>query len=117
MSFKDFEDEFVAKFGRRPVVFTAGAASELRVKFFFDNNHVRHVSADWKGFTLISRYGVINTGFWVARDDPDQNQPFRVDDPAGIVDVLENAPSVGSAAVLLERVARVLEREGYIKTP
>ena len=114
MSFKDFETEYVQKFGRPPVVFTEGRASELRLQFYFEKNHVRHVSADWKGFTLISEYGVIDTGFWVGNNYTTQG--FRVGNPAGIVDLLVNAPAVGSAAVLLERVARVLEREGYIKT-
>ena len=114
MLFKQFEDAYKAKFGRDPVVFVEGSPSDLRVQLYFDRNGVKHVSADWKGLTLISKHGVINVGFWVGRDYT--TQPFRADDPAGIVDLLENVPSVGSAAVLLERVARVLEREGYIKT-
>jgi hypothetical protein len=75
---------------------------------------VKHVSADWKGLTLISVNRNIAKGFWVGSDYT--NELFRADDPAGIVDLLVNVPAVGSAAVLLERVARVLEREGYIKT-
>jgi hypothetical protein len=114
MLFQAFVDAYKAKFGREPVVFVEGSPSELRIEFYFDKNHVRHVSADWKGFTLISRNREIKMGFWVGRDYT--TQPFRADDPAGIVDLLVNVPAVGSAAVLLECVARVLEREGYIKT-
>ena len=114
MLFKQFEDAYKAKFGRDPVVFVEGSPSDLRVQFYFDRNGVRHVSAEWKGFTLISRNREIKMGFWVGRDYT--NQPFHADDPEWIVGLLVNVPSVGSAAVLLERVARVLEREGYIKT-
>ena len=114
MLFKQFEDAYKAKFGREPVVFVEGSPSDLRVQFYFDRNHVRHVSAEWKGFTLISRNRDITVGFWVGRDYT--TELFRADDPEWIVGLLVNVPSVGSAAVLLERVARVLEREGYIKT-
>ena len=114
MLFQEFVDAYEAKFGREPVVFVEGAPPELRVKFYFKDNGVKHLGADWKGFTLISVKRDIKMGFWVGNDYT--TKLFRADDPEWIVGLLENVPSVGSAAVLLERVARVLEREGYIKT-